>query len=89
MELSFSIEDEEDEDEDEEEYDEEGVDAPDGTKKKRRRKKKRKRMTGRKSKGHLSDKPQDFQVRKISSLSLKYAYDGEVVFQVQSVLLRP
>ena len=59
--ISFSDEDEEEEDD--EDYDEEGVDAPDGSGRKKKRKKKRKRMAGRKSKGHLSDKPQDFQVR--------------------------
>ena len=36
-----------------------------GGKKKRKKKKKRKRMKGRKVKGHLSDKPQDFQVGQI------------------------
>ena len=61
--VCLSDEDEEKE-EDDEDYDEEGVDAPDGSGRKKKRKKKRKRMAGRKSKGHLSDKPQDFQVRK-------------------------
>ncbi len=51
---------EEDEDEDLDEEGEDATDAPGGKKKKK--KKKRKRMSGRKLKGQLSDKPQDFQV---------------------------
>ena len=65
----------EEEDEDDEDYDEDGVDAPDGSgRKKKRKKKKRRRMAGRKSKGQLSDKPQDFQVRENNRKALLSIY---------------
>ncbi len=54
--------DEYEDEEDEEDYDEDEVDASGQPVKKK--KKKRKRMTGRKVKGQLSDKAQDFQVSK-------------------------
>ena len=66
---------EEEEDEDDEDYDEDGVDASDGSgRKKKRKKKKRRRMAGRKSKGTLSDKPQDFQVRENNRKALLSIY---------------
>ena len=76
---SYSIvglsDEEEEEDEDDEDYDEDGVDAPDGSgRKKKRKKKKRRRMAGRKSKGTLSDKPQDFQVRENNRKTLLSIY---------------
>ena len=76
---SYSIvglsDDEEEEDEDDEDYDEEGVDAVNGSgRKKKRKKKKRRRMAGRKSKGQLSDKPQDFQVSENNRKTLLSVY---------------